>query len=105
MGAEHPVDALMLMDFFYQPQVAVNIAEWVLYTSPVDGVQDIIRRHAARALDYGYKGYAAKLEATADEEYLFPNEETLAQTRSMRILTTDDELEQWNDIFSPIYQS
>jgi len=104
-GAQHPVDALMLMDFYYQPKVAVDITEWVLYTSPVEGVQELIRRHAEQARDDGYKGYATKLEATADEPFLFPSDEVLGRTWPMRVLTTDEELEEWNDIFAPISQT
>jgi spermidine/putrescine transport system substrate-binding protein len=104
-GAQHPVDALMLMDFYYQPKVAVDITEWVLYISPVEGVQELIRRHAEQARDDGYKGYATKLEATADEPFLFPSDEVLGRTWPMRVLTTDEELEEWNDIFAPISQT
>jgi spermidine/putrescine transport system substrate-binding protein len=103
--AEHPVDALMLADSFYQPSVATSVTEWVLYTSPVDGVQERIRQDSEQAAQDGYKGYATKLAATADNPYLFPAREILAQTRAMRILTSDAELEEWNAIFSPISQS
>ena len=104
-GAEHPVDALALMDYYYDPVPATMVAEWVLYMSPVSGVQDRIRRDAEKASEQGYKGYAGKLEITAENPFLFPDEATLARTQPLKEITSDDELNEWNAIFGPISQS
>jgi spermidine/putrescine transport system substrate-binding protein len=56
IGAPNPVGAMQLMDFVYRPEIATMITEYVLYLSPVNGVQDLIlqtrrrpRRTAPRA--------------------------------------------------------
>jgi spermidine/putrescine transport system substrate-binding protein len=41
--AEHPADAMMLMDFVYRPKVAATIADWVWYICPVPEAERIIR--------------------------------------------------------------
>jgi spermidine/putrescine transport system substrate-binding protein len=104
-GAEHPVGALMLMDFFYKPEVATMVQEWVDYMSPCEGTQERIREDAAAAEDRGWKGYASKLYQTADNEFLFPSEELLANTSFGRQLETDEEKAEWDSIFGPISAS
>jgi spermidine/putrescine transport system substrate-binding protein len=41
-GAEHPVDAIELMDFVYRPEVAALIADWVWYICPVPDAKAIV---------------------------------------------------------------
>ena len=36
--AKNPVDAIMLMDFFYQVEVAATLAEYINYITPVPAV-------------------------------------------------------------------
>jgi spermidine/putrescine transport system substrate-binding protein len=103
--AEHPVSALMLMDFFYKPEVATMVQEWVLYMSPCDATRQRIRDDAAAAEDKGWKGYANNLYRTAENEFLFPSEELLARTSFGRQLETDEEKEEWDSIFGPIAAS
>ncbi len=104
-GAEHPVSALTLMDFYYEPRIATMLQEWVLYMSPVEGTRELIREHAERAEERGWKGYARKLYATAESEYLFPSEELLARCRFARTLKSDEEKEEWDSIFEPIVEA
>ncbi len=102
VGAEHPVSALTLMDFYYRPEIATMLQEWVLYMSPVKETQELIRKDAERAEERGWKGYARKLYETAESEYLFPTQELLARCRFGRTLRTDEEKEEWDRIFVPI---
>lgn len=101
-GAEHPVSALMLMDFYYRPRIATMLQEWVLYMSPVEGTRELILEDAQRAEERGWKGYARKLYETAESEYLFPTEELLSRCTFGRILRTDEEKAEWDAIFEPI---
>ncbi len=101
-GAEHPVSALTLMDFYYRPRIATMVAEWVLYMSPVKEVRDLILEDARKAEEKGWKGYARKLYETANSEYLFPTEELLARTRFGRTFESDEEKAEWDAIFEPI---
>jgi spermidine/putrescine transport system substrate-binding protein len=50
-GAEHPNDALAMMNFLYEPEIAAQVAEYVNYITPVPGAQEIIRANAQAAAD------------------------------------------------------
>lgn len=105
VGAQNPAGALQLMDYYYQPEVATLVTEWVLYMSPVKGVADLILKDAQKAQDQHYIGYANKLNETATNPYLFPSEEFLSQTSFGRQFKTDEEYDEWNNIFLPISES
>jgi spermidine/putrescine transport system substrate-binding protein len=64
-GAEHPADAMALMDFVYRPEIAAMIADWVGYVSPVPEAGPLV---ADRYDD---------VEA-ARSPLLFPSEEEMA---------------------------
>ncbi|MDP9301883.1 MAG: spermidine/putrescine ABC transporter substrate-binding protein [Actinomycetota bacterium] len=104
VGSKNPVGAAMVMDWYYDPKIAIGVTEWILYMSPVKGMQDLINEDAAKAEDQGYKGYANKLYATANSEFLFPSQELLDQTRFARTVENDAEAEEWDNIFLPISQ-
>ncbi len=100
-NSANPQGAYQLMDFVYQPEIAQMITEWVLYMSPVPAVQDLIAAHAAEESG----GYAADLEATASSEFLWPDDALLARTPFGRNLTTDEEREEWDNIFIPLTET
>lgn len=104
VGAEHPVDAITLMDFYYDPEVAVMVTEWVFTTPPVEGVQELVRTHGEDAVARGKEDLGRKLLETADNPFTFPSEEVLAETSFQRDLRTEEEREEWDDIFVPISQ-
>jgi spermidine/putrescine transport system substrate-binding protein len=104
-NANNPSGALELMDYYYDPEIAKKVTEWVLYMSPVKGVADLILQDADKAADQGYKGYAHKLYATAKNTYVFPDQTFLSNSSFGRVFKTDDEYEEWNSIFLPISQS
>jgi spermidine/putrescine transport system substrate-binding protein len=104
VGAKNPVGAAQVMDWYYDPKIATEVTEWVLYNSPVEGVQDLISKDAAKAEDQGYKGYANKLYSTAKNEFLFPTQAYLDRTSFGRQLTNDDDASEWDNIFLPISQ-
>ena len=103
-GAQNPVGAMEVMDFYYDPKVATGVAEWVLYMSPVKGVSELITKDADQALEDGYKGYASKLYQTAKSEFLFPSDEFISRTSFGFDPKTDAEIEEWDSIFLPISQ-
>jgi spermidine/putrescine transport system substrate-binding protein len=104
VGAENPAGALMLMDWYYKPKIAAMVTAWVLYLSPVEGVRQEIIAMADQAVEDGYKGYANKLYQTAESVYAFPDEEFLARTKFGANIMTDEEAEEWDNIFLPITQ-
>jgi spermidine/putrescine transport system substrate-binding protein len=44
VGAPNTEAALAFMNFVYRPEVQADIAAWVNYVTPVDGVQEILRK-------------------------------------------------------------
>jgi spermidine/putrescine transport system substrate-binding protein len=67
-GAQHPTDAHLFMDWFYRPEIAVQVTDWVLYMTPVDGVQDLMRDRAAAASGADRRYY----DTLAESPMLFP---------------------------------
>ncbi|MER6942414.1 spermidine/putrescine ABC transporter substrate-binding protein [Nonomuraea sp. NPDC000554] len=95
-GAANPVDALMLMDYLYQPAIAAELDEFIQFVTPVPGVQDLLREKAGTA-----KGEAKKaLEQMVDSPTMFPSEADYAKLRNYTKLTTAQE-----QVFNPIFQS
>lgn len=104
VGAGNAPGAAQVMDWYYDPKIATMVTEWVIYLSPVAGVQDRIQEDADAALDDGYKGYSNKLRATAESPYSFPDDTLLAQTKFGTNITNDEQAEEWDNIFLPITQ-
>jgi spermidine/putrescine transport system substrate-binding protein len=103
-AAQNPVGAMEVMDFYYDPENATMLTEWVLYMSPVPETQSLIEQDAARAEEQGFKGYANKLYQTARSEFLYPSDEFISRTSFGRDLRTQEETEEWDSIFLPISQ-
>ncbi len=78
-GAANAANAATWMDFVYDPVNAARIAAWVQYISPVQGVQDELRKDPENA-------------AMADNSLMFPDEETLSKLNSFGPLDEDEEL-------------
>src|SRR5690606_2019968 len=68
--AENPVDALMCIDFFYRPEIAATLAEYIGYVTPVPGTKEIIRQHAAEAETDEDREY---YEVLAESPLVFPD--------------------------------
>lgn len=71
--AQHPTDAHLFMDWFYRPEIAVQVTDWVLYMTPVDGVQDLMREKAEKSSG----GTARYYEALSESPLLFPPKDPL----------------------------
>ncbi|MBM4408536.1 MAG: spermidine/putrescine ABC transporter substrate-binding protein [Chloroflexi bacterium] len=98
-NAAHPVDARLFMNHFYQPEVSAKIGEWIGYLSPVKGVPDLIRAHAADARAAGDAETADALLVVADA--VDPTPERLANTFPYRDLSLDEE-RAWNELFNKV---
>ena len=103
-GAQNPVGAMQVMDYYYDPEAATMVTEWVQYMSPVPATKDLMLRDADAAQEEGSTGLANKLRASAESPYLYPDDEFLSRTSFGRPLETDDEAEEWDSIFLPISQ-
>lgn len=71
-------EAEALMNYYYDPVVAAEVAAWVNYVTPVVGAKE-----AALEID----------PELAENELIFPSEATLAQTQSFRALTDEEDAE------------
>jgi spermidine/putrescine transport system substrate-binding protein len=96
----NPAGALELMDFYYRPEIAQMVTEWVLYMSPVPAVQELIAKHAQ---DESGK-YAEQLSETAESPMLWPDQDLLGQVSLGRNITTDAESAAWHATFDSIWE-
>lgn len=75
-GAKHKKNAELLINYYYQPDVAAEVADWVNYISPVEGAKE------------------ALLEAdpeVADNPLIFPSEEIMSRAQVFMPLDEDQE--------------
>jgi spermidine/putrescine transport system substrate-binding protein len=95
--AENPVDALMLMDYLYQPATAAKLAEIINYVTPVPGAKDVIAADAAKATGADQK----TLQMVSSSPLVFPSDADYAKLRHYRSLTPATEKE-YNAVFQHI---
>jgi spermidine/putrescine transport system substrate-binding protein len=95
--AENPVDAIMMMDFFYRPEIAADLAEFINYVTPVPAAKDVISTQAAGATGSKKK----TLEALAASPLVFPTDADYAKLRHYRSLTPAEEKD-YNAVFQHI---
>ena len=103
-GAQHPVDALELMNFVYEPRVAAMIADWVWYVCPVPAARPIVRHDLEDPV-------------VAKSALVFPTSDLLGRSvdvgqgrrllvgsplRSYPPLATEQERLTWQRTFAPI---
>ncbi|GAA2149546.1 spermidine/putrescine ABC transporter substrate-binding protein [Kitasatospora kazusensis] len=74
--ADHKSNAEKLMDYYYQPEVAAQLAAFVQYICPVPAAREVL----ARSTD-------ADTAALADEPLIFPTAEIRAKLQTMRDVT------------------
>jgi spermidine/putrescine transport system substrate-binding protein len=99
--ASNPVDALMLMDFFYDPKIAASLAEYINYIPPVPAAQAIIKTDAAAA-----KGDdKTALNAVATSDLVFPSDADYSKLHYYRTFKNTAEQTQYANIFNPITTS
>jgi spermidine/putrescine transport system substrate-binding protein len=95
--ADNPVDAIMMMDFFYRPDIAANLAEFINYVTPVPAAKEVIAADAAKATGADKK----KLSAIPTSPLVFPSDADYAKLRHYRSLTPAEEKD-YNAVFQHI---
>jgi spermidine/putrescine transport system substrate-binding protein len=98
--AQHPLDAMIYMDFVYQPEIAAMLAESINYITPVPGAAAVIKKDAAAATGAD----KTALEQLATSPLIFPTASDSTKLHRYRVLTSAEE-KVWNSLFEPIYQS
>jgi spermidine/putrescine transport system substrate-binding protein len=86
IGSPHKKNAETLMNYYYDPAVAAQVAAYVNYISPVKGAKE-----AMAEID----------ESLADNPLIFPDDATLARSRVFRALTAEEETK-YNDAFQGV---
>jgi len=76
IGSPRKANAEKLIDYYYEPEVAAEVAAWVNYITPVQGAKE-----AAVKID----------PELADNQLIFPNEETLSKVKIFRSLSPAEE--------------
>ncbi len=84
VGAPNTAAALAWMDFVYQPEVAVDITEYVEYISPVQGVQELLEKRGSEL---------------AESEIVFPTEEFTSKCTGQN---TPPDLERVNEAWQDV---
>jgi spermidine/putrescine transport system substrate-binding protein len=99
--ADNPVDAIKLMDFFYDPAIAASLAEYITYITPVPSAQAVIQSDAQKATGDD----KAALTELATSPLVFPSEADLTKLHYYRSFATEGERQQYESIFNPIVTS
>ena len=76
MGSKHKANAEAVMNYYYEPEVAAELAAWVNYITPVDGAKE-----AMDAID----------PDLASNQLIFPDADTLSTVHVFRTLTPTEE--------------
>jgi spermidine/putrescine transport system substrate-binding protein len=95
VGAQRPVDAITLMDYVYQPDVAAQITEWVAYITPVPACRDTIVADAGTVPNPATQ---RALTALADSPLVFPPPEEATSLHTYAELTPE-QIPAWTDAF------
>ncbi|MEP6479164.1 MAG: spermidine/putrescine ABC transporter substrate-binding protein [Rhodoglobus sp.] len=76
MGSPRKTNAETLMNYYYEPEVAAEVAAWVNYITPVVGAQEVAQE---------------KYPDIADNQLIFPNADTLSRAHIFRTLDSNDD--------------
>lgn len=76
MGSPRKTNAETLMNYYYEPEVAAEVAAWVNYITPVVGAQEVA---------------AEKFPEVADNQLIFPDAQTLSNAHIFRTLNSADD--------------
>jgi spermidine/putrescine transport system substrate-binding protein len=90
--ASHPLEALEWINFYYQPEIAGIVEDWVNYVCPVPGAQ----KYVAEVL---------KDKTVAESPLVFPPEEIYAKSHNYALFRDYNDYQNWNDVFNPVIES
>lgn len=88
--AQHKTNAEKLIDYYYEPEVAAELAAWVNYVCPVPAARDVL----ADSDD-------EELAALAEDPLIFPDDEMRGRLAIARDITAEERPEfakRWNSI-------
>lgn len=96
-GAANPLDALMLIDYYFRPVPAAKLTEYINYVTPVPAAKQVIGQDLAKA-----SGADKKLfRSVVDSPLVFPAKQDYAKLHDYRVFT-NAELKVYQGLFQPI---
>jgi spermidine/putrescine transport system substrate-binding protein len=102
---QNPVDAMAVMDYFYQPPVEAVVEYAISYVCPVPGAAQVLRAPtgwARQTLLAMEPSVGTSPAATARSPYVFPTADFIKLSRYYYQFQSPDELALWNGLFEPI---
>jgi spermidine/putrescine transport system substrate-binding protein len=105
--AQNPKDAMMLMDYYYNPQAQAVLEYYNDYVSPVPSAQQAMLNStgwAKQDLAALVKANGLSLSQVANAPTVFPTATYLKQARNYFPFKSPEELTAWNNLFLPITQ-
>jgi spermidine/putrescine transport system substrate-binding protein len=95
--AQNPVDAMMLLDWFYKPEIAAMVTEGINYITPVPSARSIIQSDAAAATG----DTKTNLTEVATSPLVWPTADVYARLKNYVPLTSKTR-STFNSIFEPV---
>jgi spermidine/putrescine transport system substrate-binding protein len=92
LHAQHPVDAITMMNFVYQPDISAQLADFIWYVSPVPAAKDIVINDLEDP-------------TVGNSSLVFPSADDLSKSHKYKVFKDNAEEEEWNSLFQPIYGS
>ena len=90
LHARNPVDAMAWMNFYYEPKIGAEVADWVDYVTPVDHTQPILQKSDP---------------TVGNSPLVFPTQAMQAKVRQYYTPASYADFSAWNSVFNPIIQS
>jgi len=101
--AQNPVSAMMMMDWFYQPQIAAMLTENIQYINACSTTQGLIEDDAR--LRHGANGQSqATLEALVTSPLVFPPDSELERLRNYVTPVSPQTAQTFKNIFNAIVE-
>jgi len=107
MYAQNPKDAMMLMDYYYNPDVQAVVEYYNDYVCPVPAAQKVLLHPtgwAKQALKAMGPSIGLPTSVTAHAGTVFPTQTDIQNSRPYYQYKSQEELTAWNNLFLPITQ-
>jgi spermidine/putrescine transport system substrate-binding protein len=105
--AQNPKDAMMLMDYYYNPDVQAVVEYYNDYVCPVPAAKQVLLNPtgwAAQTLKAMKPEIGLPASVAANAPTVFPTDAFLKASRNYFPFKTPEELTAWNNLFVPITQ-
>ena len=105
--AQNPKDAMVLMDYYYKPDVQAVVEYYNDYVCPVPSARNVLLNPSGWAkttLGSMKPSIGLPASVTANASTVFPDQTFLRHAKNYYNFKSQEELTTWNDLFLPITQ-